>query len=335
MVSQPDLTFFCELDAQPLEDLFADAEVIAALQQLKAGVAMGLRDLSEQRAAVIKQLNQASIPLTAWLLLPETEGYWFNLDNVGAAARQYNTFLRWSRDNGLIWRRIGLDIEPDFGFITGFKSGVFNGLIRVVGSLVRRQKVFLPAREAYFKLIQQIKSDGFEVEAYQLPLILDERLTGSVILQRILGVLDLAVNREIIMLYSSFSRSIGDGLLVSYGKDAEYIAVGSTGGGVDLEGVADTRPLTWSEFSHDLRIANRLSSEIAIFSLEGCIRQEFLNRLLNFDWELREPIKHRQIRQVELLRSGLRGLLWLSSRPLLPLALFAILLGWRFWRRRR
>ncbi len=334
MSTQPELTFFCELDAQPLEGLMADVEVIAALQQLKAGVAMGLRDLSAQRAQVVKRLNRAGIPLTAWLLLPESEGYWFNLDNAAAAARQYQAFLRWSQENGLEWRRVGLDIEPDFGFISGFKSGVGVGLLRVVRSLARRRRIFGAAREMYLNLVRQIKADGYEVEAYQLPLMLDERRAGSTVIQRLLGVLDLPVDREIAMLYSSFSRPFGDGLLVSYGKDADFIAIGSTGGGVDLEGVADTRPLSWEEFARDLRIASRLGAEIAIFSLEGCVQQRFLQRLLSFDWQSKGMINPHRVRRADLFRGGLHSLLWLLRRPLLLVAL-AVLLGWRFfWPRR-
>ncbi|MEN4013385.1 MAG: hypothetical protein ROW48_15235 [Bellilinea sp.] len=334
MNTQPILTFFCELDIQPLEKLLADPDVVAVLKQLQAGVAMGLRDLSEKRADVVKRLNRAGIPLTAWLLLPESQGYWFNLDNACAAAQQYEDFLHWSQEHGLEWKRVGLDIEPDFRFLTGFKKGFLSGFECMARSLAHRRKNFAKARESYRKLVSQIKADGFEVESYQLPLILDERRVNSTVMQRLLGVLDLAVDREVVMLYSSFYRPNGDGFLVSYGKDCEYIAIGSTGGGVDLEGVADTRPMSWEEFSRDLRIANCCHREIAIFSLEGCVQQGFLNRLPTFDWQVKPRIDSRRVRWVELLRSGLRGILWLLSRPLLPLVLLALWLGWRLSRRR-
>src|SRR5690349_3965161 len=109
----PDLTLACELESQPLQELFARPEVIDFLQATHSTVSLGILDLSEQRAAVVKYLNQSEVPVTAWLLLPKDQGYWFNLDNYPQALARYESFKRWSDEHGLQWARIGLDIEPD------------------------------------------------------------------------------------------------------------------------------------------------------------------------------------------------------------------------------
>ncbi|MEW6178291.1 MAG: hypothetical protein AB1522_00035 [Chloroflexota bacterium] len=327
----PRLTFFCELDPVPLKRLFETAEVVDQLKKLEAAVALAMRDFSDERVEVVQLLNRAGVPVTAWLLLPEEQGYWFNLDNADLAARRYVEFMEWSRRNNLKWQRIGLDIEPDFHWVTAFRNGILHGFRYLYKGMRKRSRILAKAKQTYRQLVERIHADGFEVEAYQLPFILEERKVRSTVLQRWLGILDLEVDREILMLYSSFNRPWGDAALLSYGKDAEWIAIGSTGGGVNLEGVADTRPLDWQEFSRDLLIAGLLKSEVAVFSLEGCVQQGFLERLVTFDWRQSVQVNEMKYRQFEQLRRLLAAGLWVFERPWLPAAvlLLLVLLGIR------
>jgi len=81
----PKLTFFCELESEPLQTLFQNPEVIQDLSALNGTVSLGIRDLSAVRAEVVRRLNDAGIPVTAWLLLPKEQGYYFNIDNYPEA----------------------------------------------------------------------------------------------------------------------------------------------------------------------------------------------------------------------------------------------------------
>jgi hypothetical protein len=158
------------------------------------------------------------------------------------------------------------------------------------------------AREAYEALIARIRADGYRVDTYQLPLIVDERQAGSTLLQRLLGFVDLPAEREVLMLYTSFVRPHGPGLLESYGPQARSIGVGSTGGGVELPGAGAAPPLSWDELSGDLRRARRVCADLHVFSLEGCVRQGFLPRLRAFDWSRPEEAPKTTTRRMELMR---------------------------------
>src|SRR5947209_5475450 len=59
---------------QRLTELFADISVVADLQSLGAHVALMLSDLSDERAAVVRRLNAADIPVIAIPLLPAEDG---------------------------------------------------------------------------------------------------------------------------------------------------------------------------------------------------------------------------------------------------------------------
>ncbi len=87
------------------------------------------------------------------------------------------------------------------------------------------------------------------MDTYQLPFIVDERRAGSTLLQRLVGVVDVPADREVLMLYSSFLRPHGAGALCSYGAQARSIALGSTGGGVELPGLIEVPPLSWDELA--------------------------------------------------------------------------------------
>ena len=335
-MTRPNITFFSELPADELEKLFAEPGLIEALEAMGAEVSLGLLDLSDTRAEVVRKLNQARIPVTAWLLLPTEEGYWFNSGNAPQAIRRYAAFKEWTEQNMLAWAGIGLDIEPDIRAIHELAANRPAGVRRLLGNLFNGRR-FKQARIDYDNLVKQIRMDGYYVESYQFPVIVDERMVGAHLIQRTLGVLDLDVDREVLMLYSSFMRGLGPGLLWSYAKNAQGIGLGSTGGGVELEGTADARPLDWQEFQRDLLLSQDLERPLYIFSLEGCQRQGFLERLVDFDWDHPVIRPSRAAERVERYRRILRGGLKVSENLWLVVALAAAwgVVAWWFRREKK
>ena len=67
---RPSLAFFNEQDAVDLATTFTP-EVLQQLATLEAGVAMGMRDLTDARAVTIRSLEAAGVPVTAWVLLSQ------------------------------------------------------------------------------------------------------------------------------------------------------------------------------------------------------------------------------------------------------------------------
>jgi hypothetical protein len=310
----PELTFFCELDATDLQALFSDSQIIEDLHALGAGVSLGLRDLSAERAEIVQRLNAAGIPVVAWLLLPEAQGYWFNLDNAPEAIAFYADFRAWTATHGLHWDGVGLDIEPDMRELKKLIGGDRRALLTLLRRFMDAERLKL-ARRHYAGLVAQIRADGYRVDEYAIHFVVDERQAGSQLVQRLLGLVDLEVDREVLMLYSSVMRPFGHGVLWSYAPSAQSIAVGLTGGGVTVGGVDQIPPLTWDEFARDLHLAHAWSDDIHIFSLEGVVRQGYLSRLLAFDWDASVTPPLREFQQVERARKVLRAVLWASARP--------------------
>ena len=327
---RPDLTFFTELDSEALSTLFEDKTILEKLLTLEASLSLGILDLSEQRAEVVKRLNAAGIPVIGWLLLPEEDGYWFNIDNYEKAAARYISFKAWTRKHNLQWAGVGLDIEMNINDLRQVMARhQADKFVATLFQLYLNKNRVTRARRVYQALVNVIRSDGYPVESYHLPIIEEERRGRSTVLQRTLGLVDIKTDREVLMLYSSFLRPDGAAVLWSYAPNADSIGVGNTGGGVDVEGVIDLEPLSWEEFSRDLRLCVMRNKPVHIFCLEGCVAQGFLSKLEDFDWDKPVPIPER-VNKVKMLRTGGAALLWLLERPWVILLTLATFIGLGF-----
>jgi hypothetical protein len=327
----PRLTFACELDPARLTDLFADSSVIGDLLALKARVALMCSDFSAERARVVRRLNDAGVPVVGIPLLPLAEGYYFTADNAGQAAGSYQQFMAWTRRHELVWDGVGLDIEPDARIYLQIMDGPW-GLVPMLAPRLLDRARPARARAAYQALVEQIRGDGWRVENYQFPLIADERQAGSTLLQR-MALVDVATDCEVWMLYSSFLRALGPGLIWAYGPQAQAIAVGTTGGGPDIPGSPQMPTLNWEQLAGDLHLARHFCDQILIHSLEGCVWQGFLPQLRSFEWSGVEGPPD-GAPAAAALRKSLRAALWASAHPWPVLGITAAS-AWLAWRCRR
>jgi len=308
------LTLFTELPTPRLVGLFDTPQVVEQLARGGCAVSMGLIDLTAERAEIVRRLEESGVPVTAWLLLDEADGYWLNADNADKARARYLETIEWAERERLRLHRIGLDIE----FPRADGELLFKEKIKGPWKLFRRRRPVERVRQAeaaYAELVREIRAGGRSVESYHLPHILDERLAGSTLLRRTFGLVDVAVDVEVFMTYSSYLGTAG---ALVYHPGAQAIGLGVTGGGVHADIPEErARFLTWPKLEHELRAAARHSGEIYVFSLEGCVEQDMLPRLVAFDWQAdgAPPLapaalrkKERERRRLQLLLRGER--LW-------------------------
>jgi hypothetical protein len=314
-VSPPNLTFFVELARGPLVRLFRDGTCADFLQRGRFALAVGMLDFSPERAELIRSLERRGIPITAWLLLDETHGYWLNADNPGEALARYHALRAWARAEQLELPWIGLDVEtprPDTEYMMRAPT---RGFLKLLWR--RRSRARISTAEAeYARLVDTIRRDGRRVEAYHLAQVLDERAAGTTLLRRTLGLVNVSVDREVFMLYSTY---LGRASSRDYMPEADAIAVGSTGGGVDADlPSSKARHLRWNALESDLLAAAAHSRDLYTFSLEGCVEQDALGRLLDMDWHRAPaPLSAREIRHARRARGRLRTLL--RTEPFLDL----------------
>ena len=331
---QPQLVFACQMEDGPLQALFTDAAVIANLRDLNAGVSLATITLSAARAAVVQKLNQAGIPVVAWMALADSDGYYLNAGNEPAAAARFAQFENWTAQYGLHWSGVGFDIEPNIQEFGAARQGFW----KIGGTLARRYVDFgrvMRARRDYAGLIARIEARGYPVETYQFPFIADERRVYSTALERLAGLVDVRGSREALMLYTSFSHGAGPALIWKYGPEAQAIVVGVVSNDAPVPGFF--APLDWQQLSNDLIVAAHFSPVVGIFSLEGCVQKGFLARIRSIDWSRTVTLPEASMARATRVRFVVETALWVASWLPLIAAVAIAAIGWLLyrWRRRR
>lgn len=305
----PQLVFASDIATEKLGTLFTPS-LIADLKDLHAGVALAISDFSPERAELVRKLTDAGVPVTAWLVLPKEQGYYFNVSNASEALIRYQGFQGWTAEQKLRWAAVGLDIEPKLDELQGSKWHMGWTLLgrAFAGGRVEQ------ADRVYASLVRKMQGDGHTVQTYQLMFLGDERRARSSVLQRTLGLVDVRGDDEALMLYTSFNHKAGAAMIWAYGPEAQTIAVGSTArsGMADLD--ARYPPLNWDEFSRDLLVASHYSPRmVGIYSLEGCVQQGFLPKLKTLRWDQTVTIPASQLKGLTHFRHFIAGVLWIVS----------------------
>lgn len=334
----PQLFFACCDQGVPaMEALFANSEVIADLKDLRAGLALAVPDQSAERAQVVRQLNAAGVPLIAWIELPNELGIYFNADDPAQAVAAIVSFETWTRQYGLKWEGVGLDIEPNSTELLQFKQHKWHAVRLLATRYFDLHRVYR-AREAYGEMIRHLRAHGYLVQTYQMPLLPADRRVHTTLLERLLGIVDVRGDEEALMLYSSFAPSIGAGMIWEFGPGAQAIAIGTTQ--VDPKAVPAGIPLHWEEFSRDLIVASHFSHIVGVYNLEGSVQQGFLPLLKTMNWNQSVLIPADSIRKAVRTRRVIDAFLWVGTffpgiAAVLLLLLMWLVLRWRNRRKRR
>jgi hypothetical protein len=329
----PQLMFACcDHGMSQMQSLLNNADVIVNLKSLHAGLGVAIVDFTPERAALVRRLNSEGIPVIAGLGMPPEQGSYFNAQNAPEAAARFAAFDAWSRDQGLRWDAVGLDIEPNFAELASLNGHWWRLFTTLLWRAVDVQRMNR-AQRAYSALIANIRSRGYFVQTYQLPYLPVERKAHSSLLDRILGTVDVRGDQEVLMLYTSYTGPVGAAIIWKLGPDAQSIAICCTDG----DPAANPAVLDWSRFSRDLIVAGHFSHLIGVYNLEGCVRQGFLTRLKTMNWSQSVTIPAVAIRAANhhlcmlmlVLRIGSHLLYFVSV-----LLLAIVLIGWR-WRIRK
>ncbi|MDW8147910.1 MAG: hypothetical protein RMJ48_16660 [Roseiflexaceae bacterium] len=312
---EPQLFFFCTLSGTALMRLLDRPDVLNLLARHTYSVALALPVFNDEYAAATRMLNAHGIPVVAWLTLPPNEGPAFNLQNYPRAIACYQAFHAWARANGLRFAAVGFNMEPPSraALLAGWGSA--REMMRRLW-LARDNALFPAARAAYLELTAAVRRDGYEVHAYQIPLIADDRRIGTTILQRALDIVDLPADVEVLMCLSETAPGrFGGALIAVYGPSADALAVGSLSGSEAI--------LRWEDLRRDLLLAAAYTDIIYVATLEQCVADGLLERIAALNWgELVRiaPLPYAVLRSARLMvliglivaRYGKKALAWLG-----------------------
>ncbi len=319
--AKPIISFFNELQTPALVKLFQDSTLIPSLQKLQAEIRMGIMDLTPERAAIVRKLNQAGIPVIACLMLPMEDG--------SKAIERYIATKKWAADNQLNFKGIGIGLEFDKNDAKLIKENTGKWIRKIPGRLYGKS-VMEDAREQYANLIKMIKADGYFSESYYVPFIKDEITANRSALQLVTRLTAIKTDREIPLLYSSYF-GFGDGLIQVYGFDAnvKYVVLGTTARGDTT--YTKSGILEYEELIRDIDIAAKKMEEIHISNLEGCVENGYLSKLLEHQYDSTLVINQEEVTDIKEIRDNFQTASKILSYPTLILLIMAIILGLFAW----
>ena len=323
MTYRPVLTYIYDYPASLLADQFSDSAIAHFVVEQRR-LCLAMRDLSVVRAELVRTLNRAQIPVVAWLTPDEaTPQRYYRFSDAAAIEARYQEFQAWSVHNGLKWAALGLEIEPDL-----HDAVHFDGEPRIdTNALIRRVADHWHIESAtaqFHALFQQMRADGHTIELYELPFVRDDRVSGSTLARRFLGLPNISADHSVVRLYSSMTRPYGSGLIANYAPEFGAVAIG------DLHADGLHQPLAVTELMRDLgHVAACRVPHIYIAGLSVTQMPEVAAQVAHGEW-LRAvtPALDDNQQRVSRMRAGLRALLWAGARPavLLPLLIPVLLL---------
>jgi len=306
----PDLVFFCELDTPVLRQIVDDGSTLPLLSKLNATICLAVQDMSRERAEIVKDLNMAGIPVSAWINQDRSIDYRSMIEAAEATNRKFEAFKFWTIQQGLTWRAVGLDLPPDRRVVDKANRNPWFRFTAGVRNMAAFSK-YNKASRYYKSLANQIRAEGFLLEAYHVPILLDERILKTNLAKRFYGLFDFRADREIVLLYNECVQSNLTGYIWSYGKDSRYIGFG--GLPTDETSIRSSNHLEWNILAQELQLAFQWANAIYIFSLEDCLQRSILPNLVGFGWDKMTFDPSQQGRLLDHRRSSIQLGLWLAS----------------------
>jgi hypothetical protein len=285
--SLKNVSFFTELTGSELDKVASDTSIIKNLKQLNASLRVALIDMSPERVSALLKLQNAQIPIHAWLMLTKEDGYWANNENYKAFQKRYSVFADWSAKEGIKWKSVGLTMLPqrsDGNFLIESQkslNGKWDFSKIMIARLLDWDGEFDEAKAAYEDIVRTIKSDGYAVEIYQLPMQMDEALAETTAFQKMAGIINLKGDEQFTIIHR---RLTGDypkilAFIDAYGKSSDGVVLGHTSSQRPLNFRENDVVLNWQELSRCLLYAQKERITIHISTLEGCIEQGILPKM--------------------------------------------------------
>jgi hypothetical protein len=168
-------------------------------RQNNHGIALAMLDFDESTASIVEMISRHHVKFTAWIVLPEKDGYWSNSANVPQTVARIKEFLDWMRRYNFTFRDIqcfGLDWEVPIQIhmksrgkklypnaMRNYRAGRQTGDIKYVNDA-----------------LTAVKERGLGTELYTMPRLLTP----------LFGLTEQPkVDRRVIMAYSSVVPLIG------------------------------------------------------------------------------------------------------------------------------
>ena len=256
--------------------------VIAAYPEVAICLAIRAeQSQSPELESLLRTAASLGIPIIAWMLLVEDDGYWFSEENLSLARTHVFEFVDWIEENDIPLEWLMFDMEMSLEKTRLLEQG---DLVGVTIPMLRDNidmEAYNQATEDYAQLVRDLQNRGYVVTAAAYPFILDDLLDGDREIQDAFNtpIEDVPFDEIYFMAYrTSFETLLGvqpgPYLVYEYGLEAKQ-SFGSRGiiglGTIGRVGMISEQGFQKpSELAEDIAAVRVGGNErVFIFSLDG------------------------------------------------------------------
>ncbi|HEY9840499.1 MAG TPA: hypothetical protein V6D23_08605, partial [Candidatus Obscuribacterales bacterium] len=164
----------------------------------------------------LKRLLQAAaaagVPVGAWLLLEDSQGYWPNAENARAFCELVERFCLWLAAEALQVAEIIVDMETPLALSRLLKGQLFKGLqleYRRWQSPLNAER-FAQATGLFRQLVDAVHATGLRIQVVTYPFLVHDAAAGNTAFQEFLQVpvTPVAWDRIALMVYRSSFQDV-------------------------------------------------------------------------------------------------------------------------------
>jgi len=335
VIARPLLSFFSDSDPATFQALISRPQIKDILLEMGAELRMGIDDFSEERAENIRLLNEAGIPVYAWIRAPKAQSFTFRIDNASTLLKRYQSFKSWSDSHGLQWSGIGIDLRPAPEELQQWAEQPMLSAWNAYVNLFEQEELQL-ALPLFQEFKEAVHKDGYVLESYVLPFSLDENPEEAKALQYMGQILNVETDRIIPLCHTNMPY-VYPASILDYGARARRVGLGSTSN-ESFDGLMTQEALDWESLSRDLRLAHDVCQEIHLSSLESIAANGWLEALADFDFSVPVFLYSKELEDQEtqafVSQQAFKALSYpvLSTAALIILTILSILFSFFFIR---
>lgn len=159
-------------------------ETCQYLEERSWGIALAIIEINPETAQIIKSINQdfPNLPITAWIVLPDSEGYWTNQFNVPQTRQKVEEVKGWANFFDLSFEAIAFDLESPLELVKAFANHDIKKILHQLKQIRRLQREhkllgYQPKAEME-DLVRSLRREKIMTHSYEMPGFLSLPLFG-------------------------------------------------------------------------------------------------------------------------------------------------------------
>jgi len=159
-------------------------ETYQYLEERSWGIALAMIEINLETARIIKSINQyfPNLPVTAWIVLPDSEGYWTNQFNVPQTKKKVEDLKAWANRFDLSFDAIAFDLESPLELVKAFANHDIKKILHQLKQIRRlrhdhKLAGYQPEAEME-NIVEGLRKENILTHSYEMPGLLSLPLFG-------------------------------------------------------------------------------------------------------------------------------------------------------------